>query len=94
MLKDGAKLTEAEIRDAVKGKLSKVRRHAICYVAHPAQMKIPDRIFITDSMCVGANSGVEIDARSPKAGTGKVQRRLMAPRFLEIAKNEPVKAKL
>jgi len=66
VLKEGAKLTEAEIRDRVKTKLSK--------------MKIPERIFITDSI--------------PKAGTGKVQRRLMAPRFLEIAKNEPVKAKL
>ena len=56
-------------------------------------MKIPERIFITDSMSVDGRTR-DTNVYSPKAGTGKVQRRLMAPRFLEIAKNEPVKAKL
>ena len=66
VLKDGAKLTEAEIKTAA--------------AKHLAKFKIPVRVFITDSI--------------PKAATGKIQRRLMAPKFQEIAKNEPARAKL
>jgi acyl-CoA synthetase (AMP-forming)/AMP-acid ligase II len=84
VLKKDAKLSEKDVIAAAAKHLSKVCLLSVMLSVIAStlalQFKLPERVFITDSI--------------PKTATGKVQRRHMGPTFRKVAEKEGSRAKL